>query len=84
MKITTSDRGFRYVTSPSYTNHAKSERLISESSAIGEYEDALDNPGSSYLWIDSHHHLNREEVRQLIGYLQYWLEHKHLPERLLS
>lgn len=47
--------------------------LVQESSAIGDHEDAMDKPGSSFLWIGNHHHLNREQVLQLVGHLQRWL-----------
>jgi hypothetical protein len=49
-------------------------RLIQESSAIGDYENSFDCPGSSYLWIGQYHHLNREEVAELIARMQYWLK----------
>lgn len=70
-------RGFRLVECNSH--NGISLRLLQESSAVGEYEDSLENPGSSFLWIGEHH-LNREEVTNLILILQHWLVHKHLPE----
>ena len=54
-------------------------RLLQESSAIGEYDDSLDCPGSSYLWVGDNHHLNRDEITTLIQILQYWLLNKRLP-----
>ena len=56
------------------------ERVIQESSAIGDYSDALDNPGSSFLWIGEDHHLNREQVDFLVKAMQHWLDHGRLPE----
>jgi|6_EtaG_2_1085325.scaffolds.fasta_scaffold04507_7 hypothetical protein len=52
--------------------------LLQESSAIGDYEDSMDNPGSSYLWVGDNHHLNREQVAEMISRMQYWLDTKRL------
>lgn len=73
MKVEQSDRGFRYVYYPSYTE-GNPIRLVQESSAIGNYEDSFDRPGSSFLWIGSSHHLDREEVRELVDIMQSWLK----------
>jgi hypothetical protein len=54
-------------------------RLIQESSAIGDYEDSFDCPGSSYLWVGDDHHLDREEVAELIENMQHWLDNGRLP-----
>jgi len=78
MIIQTSGRGFISVMSPSYLPPYEKMRLISESSAIGNYDNSIDNPGSSYLWIGQDHHLNREEVAELIEYMRHWLEHGKL------
>lgn len=75
MKITRSDRGFEFLEHDAYPPGANHDsRLASQSSAVGEYEDSLERPGSSYLWIGMHHHLNREEVEQFVAHLQSWLE----------
>jgi len=55
-------------------------RLVSESSAIGDYDDSLARPGSSFLWIGNGHHLNREEVAELVAKMRHWLDHGRLPE----
>jgi len=52
--------------------------IIKESFAIHDYPDSMDNPGSSYLLISGEHHLNREEVIELITRLQDWLTYKRL------
>ena len=52
--------------------------LLQESSAIGEYEDSWENAGSSYLWVGDNHHLNRDEVAEMISRMQYWLDTKRL------
>lgn len=75
MNVERSDRGFQYLRHDTYLpENAKHSRLASQSSAIGEYEDSMERPGSSYLWIGEHHHLNREEVAQFVAHLQDWLE----------
>jgi len=82
MRIDISGRGFRFVMHSSYANNPVDLRLISESSAIADYEDSFDNPGSSYLWVGENHHLNREEVKELTRLMQYWLDNKRLPEEI--
>jgi hypothetical protein len=83
MRTELSARGFGFVIHPTYTNEPKETRLVSESSAIGDYEDSMGSPGSSYLWVGVDHHLDREEVEELIGYMQGWLDTGCLipPER---
>lgn len=73
MKAEKTDRGFVVVTHEKYQN-SEMTRLIQESSAIGDYEESFDLPGSSYLWIGQDHHLNRDEVAELITRMQHWLE----------
>ncbi len=74
MKIFESNRGFPGVEHQNYTEPEKQERIIQESSAIGDYDDSLNKPGSSYLWIGDNHHLNRDEIRELRDYLNRWLD----------
>ena len=79
MKAHKTERGFIIVTEERYSSKSvEMTRLIGELSAIGDYDDAFDNPGSSYLWVGEHHHLNREEVKELIDRMQYWLDNKRL------
>lgn len=67
------DRGFEVVMHNSYP-HDLPVRLIQQSSAIRmEYPDAGERPGSSCLWIGDNHHLNREEVSELMCRLTAWL-----------
>jgi len=73
MKYELSNRGFGFIMHPTYANRPEEARLISESSAVGDYEDSMDSPGSSYLWVGEHHHLNREEVEELVIRMQGWL-----------
>lgn len=79
MKATQTIRNFGIVKYPIYPT-GENTRLVQESSAIGGYVDALDNPGSSYLWVGQHHHLNREEVTELIAVLQQWIDTGSLLE----
>ncbi len=78
MHTVENERKFRIVVHRSYPQGTPA-RLVGESSVIREYEDSLDNPGSSCLWVGDRHHLNREEVVELIQRLQYWLDNKRLP-----
>jgi hypothetical protein len=66
-------RGFELVEHPNYPPDGTESRLVQESSIVGDYEDALDRPGTSALWVGDHHHLNREEVAELVSRLQSWL-----------
>lgn len=82
MKAYKTERGFITVTHEKYQNKpGEMTRLIQESSAIREYDDAYDNAGSSCLWIGEDHHLNREEVKELIERMQYWLDNKRLKRK---
>lgn len=80
MNWTRTNRGFEWITHPTYGNLPSegSDALVRESSLIGDYEDALDRPGSSFLWIGQHHHLDREEVAELIERLENWVDHGSL------
>lgn len=73
MRAITTQRGFVIVEHKEYGGDDY-KRLIQESSAIGEYDHSLDVPGSSFLWVGSWHHLNREEVEELVGRMQHWLD----------
>jgi len=81
MKMVTNVRGFRIIFHEKYPKSGKYARLIQESSTVGNYEDALDYPGGSFLWIGENHHLNREEIKELIQQLQYWINNKCLKEK---
>lgn len=72
MIVTKTDRGFHQLVVNDYRDGI-AKRLISESSIVGPYQDALQNPGSSCLWIGEHHHLDREQIAALIVILNRWL-----------
>jgi len=69
MKAATTHRGFVVVTHPQYLAPHEEERLIQESSAIGD----CPSPGGSFLWIGDDHHLNRDEVAELVSRMVTWL-----------
>jgi hypothetical protein len=76
MELKTSDRGFRRIEHKKYTEPDQAV-IVAESSAIGDYDDSFENPGSSYLWVGDCH-LNREEVRILANSMLNWLANKRL------
>lgn len=79
MKVERTDRGFQVLKHEVYPpGAAKPDRLVQQSSAIGEYPDSFDRPGSSFLWVGDNHHLSREEVRQFVTHLQSWLDTGYL------
>lgn len=70
-------RGFEYIEIPSYDKKGEKVGLVQASSAIGNYDDSMGWPGSSYLWIGegtNRPHLDREDVAGLVRHLQNWLE----------
>lgn len=72
MKVETTGRGFEII---KFEDHNKQSCSLQQSSGIGDYEDAYDRPGSSFLWfgIDGQRmHLSREQVADLIQHLQAW------------
>ena len=79
MQATRGNRGFTLVSHTKYPPDKGAGRLLQESSAIGAYDDGMDNPGSSFLWIGEDFHLNREEVAEMIRLMQGWLDTKRLP-----
>lgn len=55
--------------------------IVSTSSCIGNYDDAFERPGTSFLWFqamddgsNSGMLLNREQISGLIARLQEWLD----------
>jgi hypothetical protein len=50
---------------------------LQQSSAIGDYDDALDHPGASFVWLGrsgNRMHLSRELVKELVEHLNTWLD----------
>ena len=54
---------------------------IQQSSVIGDYPEAFNKPGSSYLWLGpdwsrqaTRMHLRREQVKELVQRMQAWLD----------
>ena len=76
MKASKTDRGFTVVNHEGYppeNRPSRPIRLIQESSAVGDYDDSMERPGSSFLWVGQDHHLNREEVAELVQRMGQWL-----------
>ncbi len=83
MKIENTDQGFDLVTHsvhPPENPRNASDRLVQASPIVGEYDDALERPGSAALWIGDNHHLYREEVAELVGYLTRWVDTARLRD----
>ena len=72
MKASTTSRGFVVIEEENYQD-GEMTRLIQESSTVGDYDDSPEKPGSSYLWVGQDHHLDREQVTELISRMQHWL-----------
>lgn len=49
MEEITSNRGFKFVKHPAYLPTDDYDILVSQSSAIGDYDDSWDTSGSSFL-----------------------------------
>ncbi len=76
MKVKITERGFEYIEVDGHDSsvHCGPKRLLQESSTIGDYDDAFDRPGTSFLWVGEHHHLNREQVEEMIAHMQSWID----------
>jgi hypothetical protein len=75
MNVERTQRGFPLITHDAYPpKPGDAPRLVQASSAVGPYDDAFDRPGSSFLWVGDRHHLNRDEVAELVRHLQSWLD----------
>lgn len=78
MKLEHNEQGFNKLLHPEYgaLNETEVEisAIVMESSAIGDRPE----PGSSYLWIGADHRLNVNEVKELIRYLQTWVDEGRL------
>lgn len=73
MEINLTERGFEVA--DAMDSNGK-EWSLQQSSAIGDYDDSFDRPGSSYVWLGSGEermHLNREQVGELVSCLVNWL-----------
>ena len=84
MTLVQSDRGFWFLMHEPRLSQPDDGpdgvRVVSESSAIGDYEDSWDRPGSSFLWLGDRLHLNREEVAEAVKHMQRWLDTGRLAE----
>jgi hypothetical protein len=73
MVIKQFDDGLSYLSHPTYLGYP--DALLEESLNT---DIVLAGAGSSYLWVGGMHCLNREEIRELVGHLNRWLETKTL------
>lgn len=80
MKIETTERGFNY---SKFKDHNGRECSLQQSSAIGDYEDSWDRPGSSFVWLGvdeapeglgTRMHLDRRQVGEICRRLENWFE----------
>ncbi len=76
MIITKNRQGFPSLCHEVYGPEKQDDtRLLTQSTMIGDhYHDGFMRPGTSYLWVGRHWHLNREEVAEMVKYMQNWLE----------
>lgn len=77
MDVKKTSRGFELIDLPEHVattaGRPERRRLVQQSSAVGDYPDALAKPGSSYLWVGKDHHLDRSQVGELVAHLTRWL-----------
>lgn len=78
MKVSKTHMGFEVIMMPEVIRMpdrltGEVTRIVQQSSALGEAEDAIDRPGSSYLWLGESHHLDVDEVVSLIRNLENWV-----------
>ena len=64
MRVNHTERGFEIL---------DTDLRVQQSSVVLEYEDALQRPGSSELWIGDYR-FNREQTAELVRHLKAWLE----------
>lgn len=68
------ERGFELV---EFTDVNGRDCSLQQSSAIGNHDDAVKKPGSSFVWLgingEKRMHLNQEQVKGLVERLQQWL-----------
>jgi len=72
MKIEKTERGFELI---NFQDHNDASCSLQQSSAVGDYGDAFERPGSSFVWLGApiRMHLSREQVAELVQHLQQWL-----------
>ena len=71
---TVTNRNFRII---KFTDINQKDCSLQESSAILDYDDSLQKPGSSSVWLgrdEARMHLDRGSVRALIAKLHWWLK----------
>jgi hypothetical protein len=71
MRVEKTHHNYDLIEHLSYSENPELIRLVQQSSAAGE---SPFGPGSSYLWVGDKHHLDRQEVLELVAHLHAWLE----------
>lgn len=74
MRVNCTIEGHRLIESESCADKTKMAVVVQESHAVNNYIDYYNDPGSSFLWIGTDHHFNRDEVQELVGYLNNWVQ----------
>ena len=80
MIIRIGQRGFKALFHEQYPPKDEAGAILQESSAVGDYEDSWDKPGSSYLWVGCNFHLNREQAKDLARHIMTWVKTGRLVE----
>ena len=74
MRVTETERGFPRIEHQNYPGGEPGTLAMASSVVYTKYPDAMERPGTSALWIGTEHHLDREQVAELIQHLQSWLD----------
>ena len=60
---------------PSWVEHKlEDKRLVQESSVRADHKTQFNAPSAAYLWLGDNHHLDRDEVVNLISHLKRWVD----------
>ncbi len=74
-EMTKTGRGFEKVI---FRDTAGLDFSVQQSSAVGDYDDSISRPGTSFLWLGSENgsrmHINREQVEWLTKSMNHWLQ----------
>ena len=68
-------RGFQVI---DFLDHNGEKCSLQQSSAVLDYEDSMERPGTSAVWFGDNKnrmHLDQDQVLTLRGYLGHWLEY---------
>ena len=78
MKPTRTSRGFEMIV---FRDANGNECSLQQSSAVGDYPDAINRPGTSFIWLgrdgdlgNNRMHLSWELVSELLPHMKSWLD----------